>query len=111
MQVSQSTAAGAAAGSEGFQEAVFPKLKNASEEREWVANAVTVWLDQEWTPLEAHKTLGQAAGEVGWALCARLQILRMIISDKIRNEFLPSNLSHISSYVPWTGQREKAAEF
>jgi len=61
-EVSQSTAAGAAAGSEGFQEAIFPKLTNAGEEQEWVSNAVQVWLDQEWAPLEAHNTLGQAAG-------------------------------------------------
>lgn len=63
-QVSQSTAAGAAEGSEGFQEAVFPKLQNSSEERDWVANAVQVWLDAEWTPLDAHKALGKEAGEV-----------------------------------------------
>ncbi|KAK9817585.1 hypothetical protein WJX74_004833 [Apatococcus lobatus] len=62
-EVSQSTAAGAAAGSEGFQEAIFPELKNSTEERDWVANAVQVWLDEEWTPLDAHKGLGKEAGE------------------------------------------------
>ena len=45
--------------------AVLPPLASAVavlEEKEWVAGMIRCWLDDEWTPLQVHRDLGDAAG-------------------------------------------------
>jgi hypothetical protein len=44
-----------------------------TQEQQWVADMVRVWLDEEWTPLEVHKALGDAAGQVRDVACRLLQ--------------------------------------
>lgn len=34
------------------------------KQEQWLAKEVQLWLDDEWTPLEVHKHLGQATAKV-----------------------------------------------
>lgn len=34
------------------------------KQKQWLAKEVQLWLDDEWTPLEVHKDLGQATAKV-----------------------------------------------
>ena len=40
----------------------LPPLASDGADARWVAGRVRCWLDEEWTPLEAHRELGAAAG-------------------------------------------------
>lgn len=31
-------------------------------DKQWISSMIATWLDEEWTPLEVHQQLGQAAG-------------------------------------------------
>eukprot|EP01026_Neomeris_dumetosa_P071793 TRINITY_DN7275_c0_g1_i1.p3 TRINITY_DN7275_c0_g1~~TRINITY_DN7275_c0_g1_i1.p3 ORF type:complete len:182 (-),score=30.68 TRINITY_DN7275_c0_g1_i1:227-733(-) len=45
------------------QSVILPTSENLEEEKIWIADQVRQWLDDEWTPLEVHEKLGEAAGE------------------------------------------------
>lgn len=43
---------------------IFPtsSTDKVDQDSQWVAGLIRCWLDEEWTPLEVHKSLGKAAG-------------------------------------------------
>lgn len=57
---------------------LLPEIENEELmqiEGRWVSDMVRCWLDEEWTPLEVHRDLGEAAGQVGvhtYKTCERI---------------------------------------
>lgn len=42
----------------------LPPLDTEAAEVQWVADAISLWLDEEWLPQDIHQELGKAAGHV-----------------------------------------------
>jgi len=55
-----------AAASEGssVSHLTLQALEDMESERRWVAGVLRVWLDEEWTPLDCHRLIGDAVAEI-----------------------------------------------
>ena len=54
----------------------LPPLDSEAAEVKWVADAISLWLDEEWLPQDVHRELGKAAGQVRPRLIVGRRVLQ-----------------------------------